>query len=118
MAGPEPIFALLARALDGAALRQAVHTANIANAGVDGFHRLSVSFDAELERAASSLDAGSAVEPDPLLQPHVVDTGESVRLDQEMALMAKDAVKYQALIGAFDRSVGLLRLAVREGREG
>jgi flagellar basal-body rod protein FlgB len=118
MAGPEPIFALLARALDGAALRQAVHTANIANAGVEGFHRLTVSFDSELERASAALDANGAAESDPLRQPRVVETSETVRLDHEMALMAQDAVKYQALIGAFDGSMSLLRLAVREGREG
>src|SRR5689334_12268405 len=118
MAGPDPIFALLARALDGAALRQAVHTANLANASVEGFRRLDVSFDTELERARAALDAGTPPEPDALTAPEIVQTQESVRLDREMALMAKDAVQYQALLGAFDRSIGLLRMAVREGREG
>jgi len=117
MAAPAPIFALLARALDAAALRQAVHTSNIANAGVEGFRRLDVSFDTELERASAVLTAGT--QPlDPLLQPHVVQTVEAVRLDQEMALMARDSMHYQALLNAFDKSIGLLRLAVREGREG
>jgi flagellar basal-body rod protein FlgB len=118
MAGPDPIFALLARALDGAALRQAVHTANLANASVEGFRRLDVSFDSELERARASLDVGTTPEPDALTGPQVVHTQENVRLDREMALMAKDAVHYQALLGAFDRSIGMLRLAIREGREG
>jgi flagellar basal-body rod protein FlgB len=118
MAGPDPLFALLARALDGAALRQAVHTANLANASVEGFRRLDVSFDSELERARAALDAGAPPEPDALTAPQVVQTEETVRLDREMALMAKDAVQYQALLGAFDGSMSLLRLAVREGREG
>lgn len=118
MAGPEPLFALLSRALDGAALRQAVHTANIANASVDGFRRLDVSFDSELERARATLASDPGAAPDPLTGPQVVQTSETVRLDREMALMAKDAVQYRALINAFDRSMGLLRLAVKEGREG
>jgi flagellar basal-body rod protein FlgB len=118
MAGPDPIFALLARALDGAALRQAVHTANLANASVDNFRRLDVSFDTELERARAALDVSSLQEPDALTGPHVVQTQDTVHIDREMALMAKDAVQYQALLGVFDRSIGLLRLAVREGREG
>jgi flagellar basal-body rod protein FlgB len=97
-----PISALLARALDNAALRQAVHTSNIANAGVEGFRRLDVSFDTVLEGVSPA---------------HVVTTNQTVRLDREMALMAKDAVQYQALLDAADRSFGLLRLAVREGKE-
>jgi flagellar basal-body rod protein FlgB len=96
-----PVSALLSQALDNASLRQAVHTSNIANANVEGFQRLDVSFDAVLE----GLSPG-----------HVVTTNRTVRLDSEMALMAKDAVQYQALLNAADRSFGLLRLAVREGR--
>ncbi|MEJ1964218.1 MAG: flagellar basal body protein [Gammaproteobacteria bacterium] len=112
-----PVSELLARALDNAALRQAVHTSNIANAGVEGFRRLDVSFESELARASSTLgedlpSAGS------LAQPQVVQTNDAVRLDREMALMAKDAVHYQALLNAVDSSFSLLRLAVREGKDG
>lgn len=97
-----PVSALLAHALDTAALRQAVHTSNIANASVDGFRRLDVSFDTVLDGVSPA---------------RVVTSNETVRLDHEMALMARDAVQYQALLNAADRSFGLLRLAVREGRE-
>src|SRR5688572_30520749 len=110
MPAPEPIFALLSRALDAAALRQAVHTANIANAEVDGFRRLDVSFDAELERLSTDPTYAAASAPSDLTTPQVISTTDAVRLDQEMALMAKDAVQYQALINAFQRSMGLLRL--------
>ena len=113
-----PLFAVLSRALDVAALRQAVHTSNIANANVEGFRRLAVSFDAQLQSIANgSADAAqeSAWSATP---PRVVATDDSVRLDQEMALMAKDAVRYQALLGAFERTTGLLNLAIHEGKEG
>jgi flagellar basal-body rod protein FlgB len=112
------VFAVLSRALDDAALRQAAHTSNIANASVEGFRRLDVSFDAQLRAIADgSLDA-SADSTWSAGQPRLVATDESVRLDHEMALMAKDAVRYQALLGAFERTTGLLSLAIHEGREG
>ena len=91
-----PVFDVLSKALDVASLKQAVHTANIANAGVPNYHRLEVSFDAQVQRASD----------------------ETVRLDKEMALMAKDAARYQTLLSAFDRTVGLLQMAIKEGREG
>jgi flagellar basal-body rod protein FlgB len=111
-----PIFALLSRALDGATIRQSVHTTNIANADVDGFRRLDVVMDAQLP----SMDEASAPQASSwaIEKPRVVATHDSVRLDQEMALMAKDAIRYQALLGAVDRTIGLLSTAIHEGREG
>jgi flagellar basal-body rod protein FlgB len=113
-----PIFSLLSKALDHAALRQAVHTANIANAGTENFSRLEVIFDSQPAIAASAgMSPGDASFME-VSQPRVVSTGEAVRLDREMALMARDAVRYQALLGAFERATGTLRMAIREGREG
>jgi len=111
-----PLLAVLSRALDDAALRQAVHTSNIANANVDGFRRLDVAFDTQLQTMANgSVDAAreSAWSSS---APRVVPTNDSVRLDQEMALMAKDAVRYQALLGAFERTTGLMSLAINDGK--
>jgi flagellar basal body rod protein FlgB len=74
-----------------------------------------VAFDPELERARlamSSLDGAQR----PPATPQVVATGDGVRLDEEMALMARNALQYQLLLGAFDGQMGLLRLAIREGR--
>lgn len=99
----DSIFPSIARALDVCALRQAVHSANVANAGVEGYQRLEVSFEAELSQA--------------LGEPQVVRTHDAVKLDQEMASMAQNALRYQMLANAFDKSAGLLRLAIREGRE-
>ena len=100
----EPVFGVLSRALDVAALKHAVHTANIANAGVSGYHRLEVSFDSAMQEASDA---------------HVVRSADdTVRLDKEMALMAKDAAQYQTLLSALDRNVGLLQMAIKEGREG
>jgi flagellar basal-body rod protein FlgB len=103
----DPIFPLLSRAIDVCALRQSVHAANIANIDVEGYRRMEVSFADELRRA------------DDAAAPQVVlADDQSTRLDQEMALMAKNSIEYQALLSAFERSIGMLRLAVKEGREG
>ncbi len=111
-----PVFDALSRALDVAALKQAVHTANIANAGVPNYHRLEVSFDAQVARASDEMTGDDAAVD---TGAHVVRSAdETVRLDQEMALMAKDAARYQTLLSAFDRSVGILHMAIKEGREG
>jgi flagellar basal-body rod protein FlgB len=110
-----PVLELLSRALDNAALRQAVHTTNIANADTPGFHRLGVTFDTQL-RAAADAPTEAAAEWTST-RPRTVATGDTVRLDQEMALMAKDALRYQALLGAVDRTFGLLSVAIHEGKE-
>jgi len=117
----QPIFALLSRALDVASLRQAVHSANIANADVDGYRRLEFAADPALSAAATDVSgvdlAAVATDPASIAMPRVVVAADqAVKLDQEMALMAKDAVRYQALLGAVDRTLGLLRSAINEGK--
>ncbi len=115
-----PVFGVLSQALDVAVLKQAVHTANIANAGVPGYHRLEVSFDAQVQRAAAESGAAD-LEGDSASSSGarvVRSADETVRLDKEMALMAKDAARYQTLLSAFERTVGLLQMAIKEGKEG
>jgi flagellar basal-body rod protein FlgB len=114
----QPIFSLLSRALDVASLKQAVHSANIANAGVEGYKRLEVSFDTQLSLARELLGSATDRASMDLPEARVVQAADpTVHLDQEMALMAKDALRYQALLGAVDRTSGLLELAIKEGRE-
>jgi flagellar basal-body rod protein FlgB len=119
MLNVDPVLALLSRALDAAALRQSVHATNIANVDTEGYRRLEVVFSAELQRLNSpALDTEQALQWSQV-EPEVVESAETrVRLDTEMAQMAENAVRYQALIGAIDRTLGTLRYAARDGREG
>lgn len=118
MFSSDPVFALLARAIDTTTLRHSVHVANIANAGADDYHRLQVEIGGGAEPLSPS-DALLQQAGDSSWQPRVVRAADdTVRLDQEMAAMSQNAVRYQALIGAFERTLGLMRLAVREGKEG
>jgi flagellar basal body rod protein FlgB len=100
-----PTIELLARAIDTAALRQGVYSSNVANAGIEGYRRMEVALD-----SAASV-AGFAP------TPTIVPTDSVVKLDEEMARMAKNALRYEVLVGAFEKSLGTVRLAVREGRD-
>jgi|SRR5687767_7504824 flagellar basal-body rod protein FlgB len=121
MLNADPVLALLSRALDAATLRQTVHATNVANADTEGYRRLEVVYSAEIERLNAegpALDASEALMW-AQAEPEVVESAESkVRLDQEMAQMAENSVRYQALLGAIERTLGLLRYAAKEGREG
>lgn len=112
-----PTMALLEHAIDVSAMRQSVHAANIANANVEGYSRLDVTFDAALEQASlQTISTPSSSGALPLETAAVVSTGEAVKLDEEVAAMAKNALRYQMLLGAFERSLGSVRLAINEGR--
>ena len=121
MLNADPVLAVLSRALDAAALRQSVHATNVANVDTEGYRRLEVVYSAELQRLNAE---GPALDVQEALswaqaEPEVVESAESrVRLDQEMADMAENAVRYQALLGAIERTLGTLRSAARDGKEG
>lgn len=115
-----PTMSLLEHAIDASALRQSVYAANVANANVAGYGRLEVSFDSELARAG--LDVPGNIEQGAQqmaeLQPTTVfPTGQAVKLDEEMAGMAQNALRYQILLNAYQRSIGSLELAINEGRK-
>ena len=111
-----PTFQVLADAIESSALRQAVYSANVANASVEGYQRLEVAFDAQL--AAVERELASGAEPRMTTRAlQVVSTQQSVKLDEEMARMAQNALQYQTLVSMFEKEVSLLRLAIKEGRE-
>jgi flagellar basal-body rod protein FlgB len=114
-----PTTEFLARALDMSALRQAVHSTNIANASVPGFRRLEVRFDQALERVMLAAAQGSSGRDISAATTNaaVVSTDSQVKLDEEVAAMARNTLRYQTLLTALQRGSTLLRMAVREGRE-
>ena len=104
----DPVLDLLGRAADVSAMRHSVHAANIANASTEGYSRIELVVDG----ASANPDNPSVGEPRVVTAP-----GEAVRLDEEMAAMAQNAVRYQTLLNAFEKAIGMLRSAAREGRE-
>jgi flagellar basal-body rod protein FlgB len=113
--GTEPIVAELSRALDLVELRHSVLAANIANASTEGYQRMEVVANEAAAPIAPDLEGGGLELPVGQVVPSADAT---VRLDQEMAQMAQNAVRFQQLLGAFERTSGLLRMAIHEGRGG
>jgi len=118
-------LATLGRALDAASLRQQAYAANIANAHVAGYAPLRVNFESQLEALRNSLEVTGSVDRSLLeqLQPRIEvqlnDAGHAaeVKLDAEVAGMAQNAVKYQALLAGLSRHYGLLSYAVSDGKK-
>lgn len=115
MLGTEAIYTELSRALDLTELRHAVYAANIANASTDGYRRLEVQAADEAGLLAADAGGLGADLPVGLVVPSADDT---VRLDREMAGMAQNSLRFQTLLGAFERMTGLLKLAIHEGKGG
>lgn len=118
----DPTLALISRDLDACALRQTVYAANVANVNTPGYRPLDVEFESSLRAAAQALQGAPAAEQSAVLdtlQPTVVPAASgTVELDQQLALMSQNAIHYETLLGAFERSIGLLRLAILEGKNG
>lgn len=117
--------ALLKLALDAAHLKQQVHAANIANANVQGYAPLRLSFGDQLARLRDALAAGDAPAglPDALdaeLAPAVDEQGRAaakVEIDQEVAEIAHNTLHYQALLRGMSKHLSLMALAIADGRK-
>jgi flagellar basal-body rod protein FlgB len=118
----DPTLALISRDLDACTLRQAVYATNVANVNTPGYQPLEVEFGSRLRAAAQALEGMPAAEQSAFLdtvQPSVVAARSGpVELDQQLALMSQNAIHYETLLGAFEKSIGLLRLAILEGKNG
>lgn len=111
----------VASALDRAALRQQVGAANIANANVGGYIAKRVEFDAHMAAMGwtapqatgiASLPAGVTIrdrlDNDGLPQP--------VQLDQEVAELSQNSLRFQALTKALGKQFSTLAVAVADGK--
>lgn len=117
---------LVARALDAAALRHAAYARNVANATIPGHQPLRVSFEDQLNLVRSDLlgrgDDDSArralanVEPRIEQSEPTADSEDGkIRPEMEVASMMQNAVWYQSLLTALNKSNGILRMAIRGG---
>lgn len=113
----------LALALDAASLRQQVAAANIANVSVSGYVPQRVNFEAQLEAARQSLensgrlDGASLAQVRPRIEAESDAAAGPVRLDVEVAEMARNAVQYQALLKGLSRHFAILAMAAGDGRK-
>ena len=113
----EPITQhLVSSALDAAALRHQAIALNIANANVPGARPVRVAFEQLLADLPARLASGGSVDtaevPAALL---TVGAGE-IAVDEEMAALSSNSLHYHALTRALSRHLGILALAVQDGR--
>lgn len=112
-------------ALDAASQRQQVLALNIANANAAGYVAQRLTFETHLEAAARDIQSQGSIAPQTLqamslrLGPMVDAQGQpqQVKLDAEMAEMARNAVHYQALVKGLNRHFSILSTAVNDGKK-
>jgi flagellar basal-body rod protein FlgB len=124
-------FRLLERTLDAAVLRQSVIANNIANADTPYYKRADVQFEdllkEQLGNSASSLKGrrtdprhisiggkGMLVDPQITVDRHTVmnNNENNVDIDAEMALMAKNQLRYNTLIQQVSHEIKMARTAL------
>lgn len=109
---------LVIRALDANALRHQAIAQNIANAHVDGARPVRVRFEELLRPVSQSIASGQDFKAQDIPSARI-DTdlsGARIELDAEMAAMSSNGLQYQSLIKALSRQLGIVAVAVQEGR--
>lgn len=109
---------LVSRALDAGALRHTAIAHNIANANVAGARAMKVVFEDLLGAVRDDLAKGrpvSAIDI-PEAQLGFADAGQAIALDDQVAALSTNGLHYQALLKAIDKHLGLVGLAIHEGK--
>lgn len=116
-------FQTLDLALGAAGKRQEVLANNLANVNTPGYKRLEVDFDGMLAKAVDAARTGdrSALEA---LRPGVSTDdavavradGNSVDVDQEMAFLAENNIRYNALVQLTQKKLEGLKYVISDGR--
>ena len=108
---------LVQRALDAGALRHQAIAQNIANASVPGARPVHVQFESLLGQIRADLAAGRPLQASDIPSPQLQnDATATIALDEQMAALSSNSLQYQALLKAVSRELGILSIAVQEGR--
>jgi len=114
----------LGLALDAASLGQQLIATNIANANTAGYVPQHLDFSDQMAQARTMLATQGSLEPSMLsafelqMRPVLDGTGspESVRLDGEVAALAQNTVRYQALVKGLNSHFAILASAASDGK--
>lgn len=118
--------AVLAKGLDGVAMRHRAIADNLANVETPNFTRQEVNFEAQLraaldaplaERGPRAADV-AGVEPSAShdVRAPYRDNANNVDADREMAALAENTIRYQATLQSMHIRGGMLKTAIHEGR--
>ena len=116
-------FKTLDLALGAAGKRQEVLANNLANVNTPGYKRLEVDFDGVLAKAVDAARTGDRNALD-ALRPGVSGDdsvavradGNSVDVDQEMAFLAENNIRYNALVQLSQSKLNTLKYVISDGR--
>ena len=120
-------FRTLDLALGAAGKRQEVLANNLANVNTPGYKRLDVNFDGALAKALDAQRGGNVDDDNALsqLSPKVTTDanavsvradGNSVDVDQEMAFLAENNIRYNALVQLSQKKLEGLKYVIADGR--
>jgi flagellar basal-body rod protein FlgB len=115
----------LSIAIQAATRRHQVISANLANANTQGYAPIKLAFEEHLQEARDTLrhkgqlDAAALASIRMDVNPVLDSAGnaQAVRADEQLADMAANAVHHQALLQGLSRHLGLVALAVADGRK-
>jgi flagellar basal-body rod protein FlgB len=117
---------LVMMALDGAMARHSAIALNLANATAEGYQPMATRFDEVLEQLRGRVTRGEETavrRTAEQLHKQVVEaplmastTQAAVQLDEEMGKLARNSLQYQAVLTAHNKSMSILRQAIKEGR--
>ena len=117
-------FRTLDAALGAAGKRQEVLANNLANVNTPGYKRKDVQFDGILAKAVDAAKAGDSSALDQLRPEVTSDSsavavradGNSVDVDQEMAYLAENNIRYNALVQLAQKKMDTLKYVISDGR--
>jgi flagellar basal-body rod protein FlgB len=111
----------LDQAIHASGMRQQAISNNIANVNTPGYKRKDVEFDGMLRAALESGDTAElkGLNPEVKTDNNAVAMradGNSVDIDQEMAYLAENNVRYNALVQMATAKIKTLEYVISEGR--
>ena len=116
-------FQTLDLALGASGKRQEVLANNLANVNTPGYKRLDVNFDGMLAKAVDAARTGDRSALDALRPGVSTDDavavradGNSVDVDQEMAFLAENNIRYNALVQLSQKKLETLKYVISDGR--
>ncbi|HHW47994.1 MAG TPA: flagellar basal body rod protein FlgB [Clostridiaceae bacterium] len=126
---------IIEKAMDACWVRNEVIAQNIANADTPGYKRKTVLFESQLNEAIEKnrkSESNRRMSKTPASKSAVEDVeikiiqdnsnlsyrldGNNVDIDNEMASMAKNTIKYNVLTQSLNSSLGRIKTAINEGR--
>ncbi len=110
----DPTQQALNSAIQGAAMRQQLLTANLANVNTPGYQRQDVDFHAQLRDAMAAGETSATYAPAVERGAQSAD-GNGIDLERESAELAKNALDQQALVTVARSRIDILTTAIGSG---